>query len=118
MYGKTLANPWYMARRLSAFASYCKSILGSVSVVVLIDLARTIDFVSAQTRGKPVFFSLYRPIRNSRYVPVTTVNYMSALKNGLSRNFVMDRVFSQDELNVIQTVVNGSIYRSWKVSHE
>lgn len=117
MCARTLPSPRYTARRLSVFASYCKGVLGNVNVEVLIELARTVDFVSTQTRGKPVFFSLYKPAGDGRYMPVTAVNYVSALRDGLIRDFAFDRVFSQDEWSVIQTVVNGSVYKSRKVRH-
>lgn len=112
MKGWEKINSIYIARRLSIMAAYCReSGIKNLNIDDLVDLCRSIDFVSLNLNNNPIFFRQYKPVGANKYEPNTVVDYVATLEMGYKSGKVDKRLFSEDEWKLLHSVINGSVYK-------
>ncbi len=113
MYLRQVPNPSYIARKLRNFARFCRlSGVQDLTMEKLLKMVHMCDTFAIQKLGRPIFFNQYTFSGSTCYTPVTTVDFVSALKKGAHEKVfkVPTKFFSERERQIIKDVVEAFRY--------
>ncbi len=105
-----------MARRIHALVKLYLNTQEkkAVSHEKVLSLIYKIDSTATKKMGIPIFFSQYTKQHN-RYIPITTINLMGIIEEGLKNNSDVispKRSFTKDEWDIVVSVVNHNNKKS------